>query len=164
MNRSVSLACASLTLLAACGPEGSELEGEVEDFGAIVREVMGENTDLLVRTQTLSRRIESAWRVDDGGQSLATLASDPAAFQSSIAQYLAEAGLEKLPAIRSATTRQVPEGEHAAILVNVDGAKIQLTFDPHLDPARLSTFEALPPGEQEAAILNGPPAPPNAKP
>ncbi len=164
MNRSVALACVSLALLTACGPKGSELEGEVEDFGAIVREAMGENTDLLRRTQTLSRRIEAAWSVDDGGQSLATLASDPAAFQSSIAEYLAEAGLEQLPAIRSAAPTRGSQGEAAAIMIYVAGAKIQLTFDPELDPARLSEFQALPPGEQEAAILNGPPAPPAANP
>lgn len=164
MIRFVSVTCASLALLTACGPEGSELDGEVEDFGAIIREAMGENTDLLIRTKELSRRIEEAWAKDDGGQSLATLASDPAAFQSSIAQFLAESGQEQLPAILGATSREVPQGEGAAIVVYAEGAKVRLTFDPNLDPARLTTFTALPPGEQEAAILNGPPAPPSAKP
>ena len=153
LRRSLALILSScLASLAACGPDGSELDGKLDgevdaealDLGAVVRSAMEDGQSALDRTQRLSQQIETAWNQQDQGQALAALAADPAAFQSSILGFLTQAGREQLPPIRAASSKAIPDSTQAAILIEADQARLQLTFDPYLDPARLTGFQALP--------------------
>lgn len=150
----------TLLLLPACAPAEPVDESPAEALS----EIMAEGNAILARTRTLSAQIEQAWGLPDGGTTLANLAADPELFHGTITAYLGEAGLEQLPEITKVTGLPHAEDEAAAVLLTVAKARIRLGFDPLQDPAVLTTFDVLPPHELQAAIENGPPAPPATAP